>query len=142
MSFNKKARKVLVLVFTIAFFANLVIPIQNLLNPEFGIVTFSERNAKYPAFTLCPYGKPDENVSTFEDLKNISSLRDLVDIQILSPDSEFDATDVKNETQMLGKFNATVDSILRETIKNSKKPEKCLTFEPPKTLMISHYVSS
>ena len=60
-------------------------PFENLRDPGIGTITSTHPERRFPSFTLCPWpNNLDPNVSSFENLKEMPSLNEVLDILFIS----------------------------------------------------------
>ena len=71
-------RKCLSGIFFICFIAFMSKAIQNLSNPEEGLIFDSSNNGELPSITICPYG--GQMIQKFEDYHQLPSLLDFTSV--------------------------------------------------------------
>ena len=130
MAFVEILRKSMIFAFFCSFIALLIVPIQNLRNPQIGAASHGSFNGHLPSITVCPHSR-NYNISTFGDLKDLPSLKEHVNVTIANyfKDKKYridDTATIKEE------FGLSPDEISKEHIVSQYGGvAKCLTVNTP-----------
>ena len=123
-------RNLTIFAFFSSFIALLIVPIQNLRNPQIGVASYGSFDGHLPSITVCPYSR-NYNITTFGDLKELPSLKEHVNVTIANyfKDKKYridDAVTIKEE------FGLSPDEISKEHIVSQYGGvAKCLNVNTP-----------